>query len=62
MYFSTFLQGLGINSSDEKSVFRKEIKALRPFADKIKKEYEKAKKDEKKRAEQEKKLAKKKKK
>lgn len=35
-------------SSDDRNVFKKELKGLKPYADKIKKEYEKKRKEEKK--------------
>ena len=48
-------------SGDDRATYKKEIKLLRPFADKIKRDYERKKREDKKRLEQEKKQAKKKK-
>ena len=44
------LQGLGVDSDDDRSVFKREIKNLKPFADKQKKVLEKQRKEEKKNA------------
>lgn len=56
------LKGMGVNSNDERKLFAKEVKTLKPYAEKLRKEHERQKKEEKKRLEQEKKLAKRKKK
>lgn len=56
-----YLQKLGVSSSDDRNTFKKELKVLKPFADKIKRDYDRKKREDKKRLEQEKKLAKKKK-
>ena len=56
-----WLQKLGVSSGDDRNTFKKEVKALKPYADKIKRDYDRKKRDDKKRLEQEKKLAKKKK-
>ena len=62
MYIGLFTQGMGMSSSDERNTFRKEVKVLKPYAERLKKEYEKQVREEKKKMEQEKKQAKKKKK
>jgi hypothetical protein len=59
---SSKLKSLGVASNDDRNTFKKELKALKPYADKLKREYEKKKKDEKKQQDIEKKQAKKKKK
>lgn len=41
---------MGMNSSNDRNIFKKELKLLKPFADKIKREYEQKKKAEKKQA------------
>ena len=53
--FLTNLQGLGVDSHDDRSVFKREIKNLKPFADKQKKVLEKQRKEEKKNAKKKKK-------
>lgn len=53
---------MGMNSSDDRKTFAKEVKVLKPYAERLKKEHERQRKEEKKKLEQEKKLAKKKKK
>ena len=55
MLFLTNLQGLGVDSHDDRSVFKREIKNLKPFADKQKKVLEKQRKEEKKNAKKKKK-------
>ncbi len=43
-----FHQGMGIESHDDRSVFKRELKNLKPFADKQRKAMEKLKREEKK--------------
>ena len=51
----TYLQGLGMSSHDDRNLFKKEIKNLKPYADKHKKILEKQRKEEKKNAKKKKK-------
>lgn len=43
------LQAMGVSSQDDRAVFKREIKALRPHAERQKKLLEKQRKDDKKR-------------
>ena len=49
------LQGMGVSSNEDRTVYKKEVKNLKPFADKQKKLIEKQRKEEKKIAKQKKK-------
>ena len=49
------LQGLGVGSHDDRNTFKKEIKNLKPYADKQKKLMDKQRKEEKKNAKKKKK-------
>ncbi len=48
-------KGMGMNSHDDRALFKKEIKILKPFAEKQKKIIEKQRKEEKKNAKKKKK-------
>ena len=48
-------QGMGLDSHDDRAMFKKEVKVLKPFADKQRKAMEKLKKEEKKNAKKRKK-------
>lgn len=55
MFIFPDLQGLGMSSHDDRNLFKKEIKNLKPYADKHKKLLDKQRKEEKKNAKKKKK-------